>query len=121
MSAARILLLAPLALAGCGPDVPAGTADSAATAINAIVPKDLGGGAIVTSAAAEGPVLVLKLDNVVEIGTAAAEETTREAVKVLACRDATYRTVIARGIAIRFDVTGTSGRRLPSVDLTDCG
>ncbi|MGV3555353.1 MAG: hypothetical protein ACO1OD_08860 [Croceibacterium sp.] len=116
-----MLLLVPCALIGCGgPNVPAATAQSAATAINAITPKDLGGGAMVEAASTDGGVLVLKLDNVVEIGTAAADETTAAAVKVLACRDATYRTVVSQGIELRFDVTGTSGRKLPSVTLDKC-
>ena len=121
MVATRMLLFVSLALAGCGgPDMPAATAESAAAAINAISPKDLGGGAIVSSASTEGPVLVLKLDNVVEIATAAANDTTNKAVKLLACRDATYRTVVSQGIDIRFELTGTSGRKLPPVTLNEC-
>ena len=121
MSAWRSCIIPSLALAGCGgPDVPGATASSAANALNAILPKDMGAGAIVSSAAADGDVLVLKVDHIIEIATEAGDETTAAALKVYTCRDATYRTVVDQGIDIRLELTGMSGRQLPSVMLDEC-
>ena len=121
MSVGKIAILGSLSLAGCGgPDVPAQTPEAAAAAINAILPKDMGAGAIVESAEADGEQLVLKLDKVIEIDAPGGDETTAATVKVYACRDATYRTVIDQGIDIRFELTGMSGRKLPSVMVEEC-
>lgn len=120
MRATTTVILAALALAGCSePEFPATTAESAAAALGAVLPHDMGGGVIVSSASADGAVLVLKLDNLVDRGAASTEETART-LTALACRDETYRTLVAQGIAIRFDPTDTSGRRLPPVALSRC-
>jgi hypothetical protein len=121
MANIRINLLALLALAGCsGPDVPGATAESTAVALNAVLPQDLGFGAIVGSASAEEGVLVLNVDNIVEVDGPAANDMTSASLKAFACNDATYRTAISNGIDIRFDLTGQSGRELPPVKLDHC-
>lgn len=114
------VLFVALALAGCGdPQLPATTAQSAATALGAVLPRDMGGGMIVSSASASGAVLVLKLDNMVDRGTKNAAEVAGT-VKPVACRDEAYRTLVSQGITIRFEPTDTSGRELPAVTLDDC-
>jgi hypothetical protein len=121
MLMSRMTLLAVFALTGCGgPDVPAATAESSAAALQAVLPRDIGFGAIVSSASAEANVLVLQVDHVVEVDVANADHLAGESVKALACRDTTYRTVISNGIDIRFDLTGQSGRVLPSTTLEEC-
>lgn len=115
------MIVATLALTGCGaPEDPAQTAEAAATALNSVLPKDLGGGAIVSSASAEGPVLVLKTDNLVARNDAAGGEETTRAIKAFACRDPAYSSLISQGMSVRFDLTDTIGRKLPSLTLNNC-
>ena len=120
MRPTRILLLATLALAGCGnPDLSKPTAKSAAAALGSVLPRDMGGGMIATSATSDGAVLVLQLDNLVDRGAARNDETATT-VKGFACRDKTYRTLVSEGVKIRFNPTDTTGRHLPSVMLDTC-
>ncbi|MXO59644.1 hypothetical protein GRI89_08835 [Altererythrobacter salegens] len=120
MAITRMILLAPLALAACGPNVPGESAESSATAINAMLPDDLGAGAIITTASSDGNLLILNVVNMLEIESPDADKVTADSVRRFACRDATYKMVTAKGIEIRFDLTGTSGRKLPSVMLDKC-
>jgi hypothetical protein len=120
MRPTRILLLATLALAGCGkPDLSKPTAKSAAAALGSVLPRDMGGGIVATSATSDGAVLVLQIENLVDRGAANNDETAT-AVKGFACRNTTYRTLVSEGVKIRFNATDTAGRHLPPIMLDTC-
>ena len=109
-----------LALASCGkPDLSKPTAKSAATALGSILPHDIGGGMIATSAKSDGETLVLQLDNVLDLGSARTDETAK-VIRAFACRNKTYRTLVTDGLKVRFNPTVRNGRHLPPVMLEAC-
>lgn len=120
MRPTRILLLATFALAGCGkPDLSKPTAESAAAALRSVLPRDMGGGIIATSATSDGAVLVLQIENLVDRGAASNDETATT-LKSFACRHTTYRTLVSEGVKIRFNAIDTAGRHLPPMMLDTC-
>jgi hypothetical protein len=87
-----------------------------AAGVQAITPKELGGGAALTSAKAEGKTLVLGFRG---IGGGDAKMVSAE-LKRVACTERGYRDLIDKGAAIRFEMTTFDGSESPSVTVEAC-
>jgi len=120
----RIMLIAALMLGSACSKSPAGNNDDAvdrarfiAAGMDAISPKDLGDGMVLTGAKAEGAKITLSMKGV-DPAELALPDFKRQA-EGLICADPGLRGVIEKGVTVALDLKATSGSKR-SVAVEDC-
>jgi len=119
----RILLIAASLLAsGCSKS--SGTGDDAvdrarfiAAGMDAISPKDLGDGMVLTGAKAEGAKITLSIKGVDPAELALPDF--KQQAKGLICADRGLRGVIDKGVTVALDLKATSGSKR-SISVENC-
>jgi hypothetical protein len=122
---ALLAMPACLALAACGDVAFDGSAEDRVAFIagttNAVAPIPLGNGARLSSASAEGDVLVLRMDGVVQGPVQDVSEAEMlKALRPIVCDNDGYRGVIEDGARIRFELSSSTGDALPPITLAYC-
>lgn len=112
-----ILILASLALVACGKSETDSRAEFIAAGLNAISPKSLGGGMMMSKAAANGSKLTLSIDGASSSDLELPDFNAQ--LQRAVCQDPGFRKVIDEGLDVTMDVTSGAGHNV-KVEVTSC-
>lgn len=111
------IILASLALVACGKSENDSRAEFIAAGLNAISPKSLGGGMMMSKATANGSNLTLSIDGASSRDLAMPDFNAQ--VQKAVCQDPGFRKVIDQGLDVTMDVTSGAGHS-SKVEVTSC-
>ena len=108
-----------------GPATQSGTIENkvsgVAEAMNAVMPKSIGDGeGTMTSVTAEGRTLVLHVKDAPNWQESFSESEMIKMSRIMACKNAGFRTLVEEGGAVRMESKDGSGSSLPSILVSSC-